>query len=303
MSLTAAAITELTTESAPFQILNEWLRLWFDGGWHQVGRNVPVWFPKVNIAFGQSPAAQPMHNLEKGTDAEIRCVVFPRSELVNDADTSLYSGKLVTSMVLFNFWVSAKKPGNGQSEWLAEKIGQLLKAILSNPDTKYPLAEKGILSLQPKPPEPLRSGDYAKRLVAVVGQLQYPILFGDQPASFPPDDGEQSLAFQLEAPLLAGEYLMGAYVWNTRTMRLTGARWAAWPPAGTNVVLSLEVGGVLTGDELVIAPGIPNTDVGGAMVLDVALGITQIVRWKILAAPAPEDSAWHVTVTVQAVPA
>lgn len=301
MSLTANAITELTTESAPFEILNEWLRLWFDGNAHAVGNNGPVMFPKANLAFGQSPAVQPLHDFKAGTDAEIRCVVFPRSELAEHADTALYRGKLATAFVLFNFWVAAKKPGTGQSELLAENLGQLLKAILTNPVSKYPLAEKGILNLQPKSVEWLRSADYAKRLVAVVGQLQYPILFGDV-VTQPSDDGEQSLDFTLEAPLLVDGYLLGVYQWNARAMRLTGARLTAWPPTGSSVILGLEVGGELTGDELVIEPGTPNADVGLEIDLDVLVPVAQTVRWKVLSAPIPEQSAWHVTVNVTAIP-
>lgn len=299
MSLNAAAITELSTETAVFTILNEWLRLWFDGNAHSVGNNPPVVFPLVNIAFGQSPAQQPLH---KTHDAEIRCVVFPRSELSEDLDTVLFSGKLATDFVLFNFWVSAKAPGTGQSEVLAKNIGELLKAILSNPDARYPLAEKGIVNMQAKSPEWLRSSDYAKRLIAVIAQLQYPILYGPQTVTPPSDNGEQSLNFRLEAPLLAGGYLLGIYSWNARVMTLTGATFTAWPPSGQSVVLGLEVGGVLTGDQLTIEPGVPNVDVIGGGSLNVTIPITQTVRWKVLSAPLPEVSAWHVTVNVTAIP-
>lgn len=301
MSLMSPAITELTTERGPLLVLNEWLRLWFDGNAHQVGNNAPVVFPKANRAFGQSPPAQPLHDFERGVDAEIRCVIFPRSELSQDADTALYRGKLVTSFVLFNFWISAQHPGEGRSELAAETIGQLLKAILSNPDARYPLAEKGILNLQPKPLEWLRSTDYAKRLLAVPGQLQYPIQFGDV-VTPPSDNGEQSLQFLQEEPVLAGDYLMGSFAWQARVMRLTRATFVAWPPTGTSVVLGLEVGGALTGDEIVIEPGTPNADVSGGIDLDVSVPITQAVRWKVLSAPDPEDSAWHVTVNLNAIP-
>lgn len=300
MSLVSPAITELTTEKAPLTVLAEWLALWFDGNAHAVGNNAPIIFPKAVLAFGQSKAQQTLH--ENGFDAEIRCVIFPRSELVDDLDTVLYSGKLATSFVLFNFWVSAKKPGEGQSELLAETIGQLLKAVLSNPDTKYPLAEKGILNLQPKAPEWLRSVDYAKRLVAVPGQLQYPIQFGTLAVTPPSDDGEQSLDFTLEEPLLAGGYLLGLFQWNARVMTLTGASFTAWPPTGQAVVLGLEVGGVLTGDQIVINPGTPNVDTTGAIALNVSIPVANAVRWKVISAPIPELSAWHVTVNTTAVP-
>lgn len=302
MSLTSAAITELTSESAPYAILNEWLRLWFDGNLHAVGNNSPVLFPKLNFAFGQGPATQPMHSFAEGTDAEIRCVIFPRSELEEHLDTSQYSGKLATAFVLLHCWVSAKKPGSGQSEAMAQSIAQLLKAILSNPDARYPLMEKGFRALQPKTPEWLRSADYAKRLVPVIGQLQYPILFGENVVTPTPDAGEQSLNFTTEEPLIAGSYLLGAYQWNARRIRLTGAVYTAWLPTVQPVVLGLEVGGVLTGDQITIPVGTPNVDTIGVIELNVLVPVENLVRWKVLSAPAPENSAWHVTVDVTALP-
>lgn len=302
MSLNSPAITELSTESAPYALLNEWLALWFDGNAHAVGNNAPVPFPKANRAFGQSPPVQPQHNFAEGVDAEIRCVIFPRSEIQEHLDSSQSAGKLATAFVLLHFWVSAKKPGKGQSEALSENIAQLLKAILTNPDSRYPLAEKGIRSLRPKTPEWLRSTDYAKRLVAVVAQFQYPILFGPNDVTPTQDNGEQSLDFLTESPLIAEAYLLGIFQWNARVVTLTGASYTAWPPAGQSVVLGLEVGGVLTGDEIVIPAGVPNTDTIGNISLNVVVPVENAVRWKVISAPAPEDSAWHVSVNVTALP-
>lgn len=176
MSLNASPITELTSESAVFALLNEWLAGYFDGGTHDVGSNAAVKFPRVNRAFNQSAPAQPMHEFKNtDLDAEIRVVILPRSESVDP----LTLGKLATDYVLLNFWVSAKKPGQGQSEYLVEQIAQLLKALLTNPDTRYALAEKGITHLRPAPISPLPSADYHKRLVSASAQLQYAIRFDE----------------------------------------------------------------------------------------------------------------------------
>jgi len=160
-------------------VLNEWLRSWFDGGLHVVGNNPPMLFPKANLAYGQGPAVQPLHTFVGDADAEIRTVVLPRMEVQESNDTVLYSGKLVTSYVLFNFWVSAKEPGAGRSELIAQRIGQCLKAVLTNPASRYALAEKGITHLQAHAPQWLQNTDYAKRLVSCGATIQYPVLFGD----------------------------------------------------------------------------------------------------------------------------
>src|SRR5437879_13290294 len=76
--------------------------------------------------------------------------------------------------VVLNFWVSAKKPGEGQSEHLAQLIAERLKALLTNPDTRYELSERGICHVQPQgPPQPLPNPDYAKRLVGCNAQINY----------------------------------------------------------------------------------------------------------------------------------
>lgn len=299
MSLNKPAITELTTESAPLNLLNEWLCRWFDGNAHAVGTNDPVTFPKVNRAFGQGPVVQPLFNLGAGIDAEIRVVMLPRKEVQESLDTSLFSGKLVTSSVVLNFWISAKHPGKdgSASEQSAQRIGELLKAILTNPAARYELCEKGFRAFQPSEPQPLPNADYAKRLVVCAVQLQYPVQFGD--AVFPAD--ELSLAFTNEDPLLAGNYLLGQFVWQTRPVQLLSVNASYWPSQTQDVVLGLEVGGGLTGFTLTLLQGVANTDALVASVpVNLIVGPTQLVRWVVLSAPVPALSAWHVTVNVVA---
>jgi hypothetical protein len=83
----------------------------------------------------------------------------------------------VTSNVVLNFWVSAKHPGAAKSEQSAQRIGELLKAILTNPISRYDLAAKGFRALEPHEPHPIPSADYSKRLVVCAAQLQYPVQF------------------------------------------------------------------------------------------------------------------------------
>lgn len=300
MSLAAAAITELTSASGPLAVIEEWLALYFSGTPHAVGTGSPVTFPKARRAFNQSPVAQPQHQPDTDSaDAEIRVVIMPRGETADYQDCVLFSGKLVTQRVLINFHVSAKSPGKGKSEILAQRIADLLKAILTNPDTRYALAEKGIAHLQPFPVQvvaPLT--DYFKRLVSCGANLHYPIGF-DSTITTPP--GEQSLLFYSEAPLLADEYLIGTYHWDARAMVIASASVIAWPPQNSPVVLGLEINGTLTGDTLTIPVGTANVEVGPIAVtgLNRAVGIGQLVRWKVISAPAPEDSAWHVSLATQ----
>jgi hypothetical protein len=175
--LNSPAITELTSESAALNLLAEWLGDWFNGQPQTVGDNPPMVFPKANLAFGQGPAVQPMWNFEQGVSAEIRTVMLPRSELQEALNTSLSQGWLVTSSVLLNFWVSAKHPGAGKSDQAAQQIAELLKAILTNPGSRFDLVSKGFRALRPREPQVVPSTDWAKRLVVCAAQLQYPVQF------------------------------------------------------------------------------------------------------------------------------
>lgn len=307
MSLTNPEITELTSESAAEKLLNEWLALYFDGGSHVVGSNDPVVFPKANRAFGQGKPAQPLFKFTTGVDTEIRCVILPRSEEAEANNTVFYRGKLVTDKVILQFWISAKDPGSGQAEYRARQMGELLKSLLCNPDTRYALAEKGITHLgSVGPAQPLPSADYHVRMLSCMAALQYSVNFGTS-ALNAPTSVEQSLMFYNESPLLAGEHLIGGYQWSVRT-RLLRLVVTGWPPQGAPVVLGLEAGGELTGVEVTVPEGTANEDfvlpvsfegVGPGWVL-VEAG--KLVRWRVLSAPVAEDSAWHLTLTLQAVP-
>lgn len=310
MSLNSPAITELTTESGTFRLVNEWLAKWFDGGMHAISpvqTSVIPW-PKANRAFGQGPAVQPLHNWENGTDAEIRLVMHPRVEQAMLNDTTLYQGKLVTDYVILNFWVSAKKPGSGQSELLAQIIAQQLKALLTNPDSRYELAERGICHLQVQgPPQPMPNTDYAKRLVSCNAQLMYPVQYGrGMVVSVPPPGttlgGTQTMDFMRENPLLTGDYLLGYYRWSV-PVQVASVLVIAWAPQGQDVVLGLEVNGQQSGITVTIPQGEPDVEVTAgpddpAALADLVIPPGQAVRWQVLSAPDGEGTAWHCTVAM-----
>lgn len=167
--MNAAALSELTVESAPQALWQEWLASYFDGAAHAVGTNPPVVFPQCELAFGFSPVAQPLNG------SEIRVLCLPRSERAEVWTT----GKLATDYVLFQFWVRAKVQGKGESEARATRVAELLKALLTNPDSRYALAEKGVGRLLPQAPQAVPGPDYALRLVACSAQLQYAIAYAE----------------------------------------------------------------------------------------------------------------------------
>jgi hypothetical protein len=302
--LASPAITELTTESAVRKLFNEWLAKWFDGQMHAINASTPALpFPKVNRAFGQGPAVQPLHQSDSDADAEIRLLVHSRAELASVNDTALYQGKLVTDFVLLHFWVSAKKAGAGQSELLAQTIAERLKALLSNPDARYELAPKGIGRLQPQGIQAVQSTDYARRLVPCNAQLSYAVQYGEQFVAGLEIPGEslgvvQTLNFQREAPLLAGTYLLGYCRWSVR-VKVLSALVTAWPPQGQDVVLGLEVEGVLTGQTLTMPQGEANAEARVEVQFeDVYVAAGQSVRWKVVSAPDGELTAWQVNLSL-----
>lgn len=297
-ALLSPAITQLTTESGAYRLLDEWLGRWFDGGVRSLGGGPAVLWPTVSRRFGQGPVtAQPLQS-----GVEIRVVLHPRAEAAAVVDTALYQGKLITDFVTVNFWMRSKAPGTGQAQLAVQQVGELLKALLTHPDSRVLLAQKGICQLRPQgPATPLSSADYAMRLLSCSAQLQYAVSFGDD---LPIEDNPNTVAgavhevnFRQSHPVLAGEYLLGTYRW-TAPVRLSGARAVAWASQDQPLVLGLEVNGVLTGDQLTLPVGPPNTEVTASIALDVALAPNAIVRWRVVSAPDAPQTAWHVTLAL-----
>ena len=259
----------------------------------------------MNRAFGQNAPAQPLHQFEADTDAEIRMVMHSRSERAMQMDTTVYQGKLITDYVILNFWVSAKKPGEGQSEYLAQSIAEKLKALLTNPDTRYELAERGITHLQPQgPPAVVPQAEYSKRLVSCNAQLVYSVQYGGTPITELPGEpleryATQAIQFWRETPLLTDTYLLGFYRWAL-PVQVNRATVRAWAPQGQDVVLRLEVGGEGVTPLLTIPQGEPNEEVSAEMVFTgVKIAAGQEARWRVVSAPAGEFTAWQASLDME----
>lgn len=301
-ALTSPDITELTTEDAPLNLLGEWLRSWFNGSLHAVGAHDPVLFPAVNFAFGQSPQVQPLYLFGQDQDTTIRLVMIPRTETTVSEDTILYSGKLATARVLFNFYITSKHPGPGMAQQSAQTVANLLKAILTNPDSRFPLALKGIEGFACEPIRNITSVDYAQRIVACSAQLLYPILFGCQP--LPLNGALVSITaaqpavgyFLSPQELIVGEYLMGTFT-AASAVTLASAKVTAYAPQVSAVVLELEVSGTLTGQQLTIPVGAVNVEVTATVDLSaITLTAGQVCKWKVISAPGTLDTGWRAFV-------
>jgi hypothetical protein len=171
-------LRELTALPDAKNNLALWLRAWFDGADHAVGRNSPVTFPKCDVKFDQGAMEQPLDSgsnprKETGNNTEIRVVLTSRAEMARDTSTGAGGRKLVASHVLINFWVRSQQPKPEDANQLAGRVAQLLHAILLNPAARRDLSLNGINHLQPREPQTNTANTWAERLVACGAQLQY----------------------------------------------------------------------------------------------------------------------------------
>ncbi len=311
-TLTSPAITELTSESGPLNLLGEWLRGWFNGSLHALSSvQSPTLFPAVNLTFGESTPVQPLYQLGQGIDTQIVVVMQPRQEVAEHLDTALAAGKLATDRLILFFYIKSSHPGPGMKQQSAQKISELLKSLLVNPESRFPLAAGGLRILGARPAQVSPSEDYGQRLVVADALAQYPILFGDQPpvpdgtALLPPvgTGWPQSIEFFQPLGLVAGEYLMGTFTAYCR-MLLTSARLTVFAPQGAPLVLQMEVAAVATNRQITVEPNaVPRTEV--TTVLDLGnLTVTtgQVVRWKVISAPDGADLATGATLEMSGTP-
>lgn len=178
MSLSSPAISGIEFDKSLLTLIHEWLSLYFDGGAHVV-QGVSTTFPDARygadaahqrqsaIVFEDMPAAQPLK--EAGDGFEIRLV--PQTRL--ERPGRKHGTHLVNALMSLHFWVSAKKPGDGESIKLAREVADKLHALLADPACRLVLAEKGITHLQPSAPVSTSSTDYAKRLVTCTASVQW----------------------------------------------------------------------------------------------------------------------------------
>lgn len=173
--MNAEKVNELNTITGVARLWNEWLKGWFDGAAHDIGGNVGVPFPKAEIhTTDQGPATQPMGAPEAlpaaGTHAEIRLVRLSRPSGLLDLGGDDFLGQ---NGELLQFWVYARCAGQGESVALRDKVGELLYAVLNNPTSRYPLAQKGITHLAPTRPQPIATAAMAVSLVSCSCTVQF----------------------------------------------------------------------------------------------------------------------------------
>lgn len=111
-------------------------------------------------------------------------------------------------------------------------------------------------------------------------------------------DEEQCIGFFRENPMVVGEYMLGNYRWPV-DVSLTSAMVVAFAPQNDPVVLTLEIGGVLTDQTITIPVGVANTEVNATVALNYTVTAGKSVRWMITAGPDPEDSAYVCALAMQ----
>lgn len=126
---------------------------------------------------------------------------------------------------------------------------------------------------------------------------------GPSPVYTPTPQPGQSVGFFREDPFVDGEYLLGNYRWaNNVVIGVVDVIGLAGQ--STPTVLTLEVGGVLTGETITISAGTANAEVTASE--DLAgyfVPAEQSVRWKITSGPAlPENAMWGTALSMQVTP-
>lgn len=178
--LNGAAVTELTVESGPKALMAEWLGKWFDGGLHALGTNEAVTFPRARLMFDQGKALMPLHKPgEEGTNpgVEIQTFIDPGSQSFTGVD----EGREIEQEVNIQFVVRARVPdaGEGNSNAMVNRVGDLLTAICNSPAAKIELAQKGVHGLMPRKPgavEAKQGG--AVRVLRCTAKLRFTAKFG-----------------------------------------------------------------------------------------------------------------------------
>ncbi|MDE2105483.1 MAG: hypothetical protein KGL39_50110 [Patescibacteria group bacterium] len=189
--LTAPAITELDVESSTFAIFAEWLGKYFKGQTASIGGNANVPMPKAVIAFGQTPATQPLNPV--ATPSSQNGGVAPQASITMVWGTPLSTERkweippggpagtaqlMVYKKVRWNFWVRCEQQaaaGNNARK-LCRQAAEMLSALLMNPATTHELGQKGIHHLRPSEPDPVSDTGFILMLVGCRAQLRYPVL-------------------------------------------------------------------------------------------------------------------------------
>jgi len=180
--MNSPAVSETGIESTTFNLFNEWLKGWFDGDAHSIGRNEAVAFPKAILRYQQDKLPQPL-----GDQVGISLVWVNTSKVKlswkftpvpNDVPARQQIANVGTTWL---FMVRSEIENKKNCRAVAE----LLYAILNNSNATLPLAQKGIHRLCPLPPQLISDGGrrtekpdlgFCLRMVQCSGVLRYPVL-------------------------------------------------------------------------------------------------------------------------------
>lgn len=114
-----------------------------------------------------------------------------------------------------------------------------------------------------------------------------------------PPNTLQSVLFPREVLLVAGEYLLGIYRWQTNATAV-GATAICTASQNAATVLGLELNGTLTGDVITLPAGAVNSQVTVTVSLNRTVPAGTPVRWKIISGPGDiESMAAECAVTMQ----
>lgn len=179
MPLTAAALNQLNLESGVRALWSEFLLGHFNGGTRAVGDSAAVLFPAFagGVRFDVGPAGGDASVPLDGAELRVLGSGTGRSQRRWNAAASPAAarGKTVFEDTAFLFSIRARKTDWGATNQLADLLAERLGAILRNPVTAQPLAQKGISHLRPRRAQTLAdaAGHTAVRLIYCPARLTY----------------------------------------------------------------------------------------------------------------------------------
>jgi hypothetical protein len=142
-------------------------------------------------------------------------------------------------------------------------------------------------------------GGYIPQPVGSSGQVPQSV-YTPLPVTPAGTSEQQCIGFFRENAMVVGEYMLGNYRWPV-DVDLVSAMVVAFAPQNAPVVLTLEIGGVLTDQTVTIPVGTTNTEVSATVALNYTVTAGQSVRWQITSGPDPEDSAYVAALAIQVV--
>jgi hypothetical protein len=172
--LSKAAVDANQTERRATELLNQWLKSYFDGAAHTVGDFIGQVFPLCEIVFNQAApgGGKPLLHVVYASLRPARDFVR-RATVAGGEDR-----KQMTVATVLNIFVRVKNAGEAVigAEATCREIADLLKMILEHPEARGALAQKGVHHAK------VLAGPAAQpfpgmqvRLLTVAAQLRYRI--------------------------------------------------------------------------------------------------------------------------------